>query len=88
MYTEQDEARDYAEAHEEQETDIEAETYKVVRFYQDPDIERETVATGLTLTEAQEWCKNPETSSSTAKSTNARTVTSRYGAWFDGYEAE
>jgi hypothetical protein len=88
MYTEQDEARDYAEAHEEQETDIEAETYKVVRFYQDPDIDRETLATGLTLTEAQEWCENPETSSTTAKDLAGTLLTKHFGPWFEGYEAE
>jgi hypothetical protein len=88
MYTDQDEYRDYEEAHEEAETDIEAQTYKIVRFFQNPDIESKTIETGLTLTEAQKWCKSPETSSSTAKSINARTITSRYGNWFDGYEAE
>ena len=37
---------------------------------------------GLTLKEAQEWCKNPETSGRTCSDLKKR------GDWFDGYEKE
>jgi hypothetical protein len=40
----------------------------------------------VTLEEAQEHCRNPETSSSTATGTTARARTKRMGRWFDGYE--
>jgi hypothetical protein len=49
---------------------------------------RQIVAKGLTLAEAQEWCRDPETSSSTATSAEAVARTEKYGAWFDGYEEE
>jgi hypothetical protein len=63
----------------------EAPTYKIVRFYQDSRIERETVETGLTLDEAQERCSDPETSSTTATNPEAMARTERCGAWFEGY---
>jgi hypothetical protein len=60
--------------------------YKIVRFYKES--AREAIQTGLTLEEAQAHCKDPETSSSTATSDEARKRTATYGAWFDGYEEE
>jgi hypothetical protein len=62
-------------------------TYTVTRFYQG-DTERDTVATGLTLDEAQAMCHDPETSSSTATSAEALARTLVDGAWFCGYGAE
>lgn len=60
--------------------------YKIVRMYQDPARRRYTVATHLTLEQAQAWCRDPETSSSTCtKSINVRR-TKLKGPWFDGYE--
>ncbi len=41
-----------------------ANTYKIIRFYQDDKVEREVIRTGLTLEEAQAHCHDPETSSS------------------------
>lgn len=64
-----------------------AKTYRVVRMYRDGHFER-VMSEGLTLKEAQEWCSNPETSSSTAKGEEARRHTAEYGDWFDGYEEE
>lgn len=61
--------------------------YKIVRHYYDP-ARRHTVQTGLTLQEAQAWCRDPETSSRTCRSPEARRRTRRYGPWFDGYEEE
>lgn len=61
--------------------------YKVVRMYFKGH-PRRTIMRGLTLEEAQAHCKHPETSSSTATSSQARRVTRRMGPWFDGYERE
>ena len=63
------------------------ESYRAVRMFfgEHP---RQIVAKGLTLAEAQEWCRDPETSSSTATSAEAVARTEKYGAWFDGYEEE
>jgi hypothetical protein len=61
--------------------------YTIVRFYKDhPTLRRRVIQRGLTLEQAQAHCKDPETSSSTAKGSWARRRTRLYGAWFDGYE--
>jgi len=59
-------------------------TYRIRRFYRD-DPERNGIVTqtGLTLEEAQDWCNNPETSSSTATDPDLS-----HGPWFDGYDEE
>jgi hypothetical protein len=62
------------------------QTYKIVRgFFKGGS---KTMCTGLTLEEAQQHCKDPETSSSTATSAKAKRLTAARGPWFDGYEAE
>mgnify|MGYP001564869206 CR=1 FL=1 len=63
-------------------------TYKIIRGYQSDHYRSETVATGLTLEEAQAHCKDPETSSRTATGRKAKLLTDRCGPWFDGYEEE
>lgn len=66
-------------------------SYKIVRMFQRDDVDgriRRTIKTGLTLDEAQAHCRNPETSSSTAKSSKAVAYTKRHGPWFDGYDEE
>lgn len=60
--------------------------YRIVRFYQRGETRRRVLATGLTLAEAQAWCKDPETSSTTATTHVGRARTRRLGPWFDGYE--
>ncbi|HUW14871.1 MAG TPA: hypothetical protein VM537_34445 [Anaerolineae bacterium] len=60
--------------------------YRIVRFYRDAQIRRRVIARGLTLAEAQTYCKDPETSSSTCTRPAGRARTRRMGAWFDGYE--
>lgn len=45
-------------------------------------------ARGLTLEEAQAWCKDPETSSRTAIAPAAKLHTKKYGQWFDGFTEE
>jgi len=63
-------------------------TYKIVRVYADMDIPKATIRVGLTLSEAQAHCKDPETCSSTCKGPGARRRTAIRGPWFDGFEEE
>src|SRR5262245_9615235 len=60
--------------------------YKIVRFFADPERDREVITRGLTLEQAQAHCNSPETSSSTATSAAALERTGQVGDWFDGYE--
>jgi hypothetical protein len=62
------------------------QTYKIVRMYQRGG--NATIATGLTLEQAQEHCRDPETSSRTATSPEGKKRTQFCGPWFDGYERE
>lgn len=63
-------------------------TYKIIRHFQDA--ENKTIKRGLTLEEAQEHCRDPETSSRTCTNTHVTKHHSNAnrGAWFDGYEEE
>lgn len=63
------------------------DTYRLVRHYQYGQRKR-TIATGLTLEDAQAHCKDPETSSRTATSLKAQHRTRVLGPWFDGYAKE
>lgn len=58
-------------------------SYDIVRFYFRG--ESRVIAEQLSLEEARAHCKNPETSSSTATTEEARRHTARRGPWFDGY---
>lgn len=61
-------------------------SYKIVRMYFRGG--KRIIARGLTLEEAREWCRDPETSSRTCtKSTNLRRTREK-GPWFDGFEKE
>jgi hypothetical protein len=60
-----------------------SDTYKIVRMYQRGG--KRTLQTGLTLEEAQEHCRNPETSSSKCTSAAGKRRTRIMGPWFDGY---
>lgn len=62
-------------------------TYKIVRHYF-KGYGKRVIKTGLTLEEAKEHCRDPETSSKSATSSAALARTARYGAWFDGYDEE
>jgi len=44
-----------------------------------------TIASGLTLEQAQAHCSDINTSSATAWTTSALKRTKRYGPWFDSY---
>jgi hypothetical protein len=46
------------------------------------------VKQGLTLEEAQKYCQDPETSSSTATSDEAKHRTEIHGPWFDGHREQ
>lgn len=63
-------------------------TYRIVRFFQDPDTPNQLIISGLTLEQAQEHCQSEETSSNTATGPEAREITEQYGAWFDGWYKE
>jgi hypothetical protein len=63
-------------------------TYRIVRHFENPDIRNRVGKRGLTLEEAQRHCRDPETSSKTAKSRHAQSRTQALGPWFDGYEEE
>ena len=58
--------------------------YKIIRHYFG-DTPNRTIATGLTLEEAQAHCNDPETSSSTCTGKVGKARTKRLGKWFDGY---
>jgi hypothetical protein len=62
------------------------EKYKIVRMYFKGG--RRTIETGLTLEQAQAHCNDPETSSSTCRSSAKKAITKRKGPWFDGYEKD
>lgn len=62
--------------------------YKIVRFYADPDQEREFVIGNLTLEEAHDHCDDPQTSSRTCTDEDATERTQACGPWFDGYTEE
>lgn len=49
-------------------------TYKIIRHYFDLNKDNQVMDTGLTLEEAQETCKDPDTR--------------KEGEYFDGYEEE
>lgn len=58
-------------------------TYKIVRTYLKGG--RRTIATGLTLEQAQAHCRDPETSSRTCKKPHNVRRTREIGPWFDCY---
>jgi len=62
-------------------------TYRIVRFFQN-EHPRETVEVGVSLSEAQAHCRDPESSSRTAKEPAALARTEEFGPWFDGYQEE
>lgn len=63
-------------------------TYKIIRFHFNDDLDNNVIKRGLTLDEAQSWCSDPETSSSTCVEPKGVNYTKMHGKWFDGYEEE
>jgi len=62
-------------------------TYKIVRLFANSG-KRLTLLTGLTLREAQQYCRDPETLSSTATRPTLVQLTQEAGPWFDAYYEE
>jgi hypothetical protein len=62
--------------------------YKIERLYFRSGSRRRTIATGLTLEEAQAHCRDPETSSSTCTKAANKRRTAQRGPWFDSYSAQ
>lgn len=63
-------------------------TYRIIRMHRDRSDANYIVKRHLTLEEAQEHCRDPETSSRTATNKKATDRTKLFGPWFDGYEEE
>ncbi len=59
--------------------------FYVMRIYRDSD-RRQIIATGLTEEEAQNICRDPESSSKTATSKTAKARTKCNGPWFNCYD--
>lgn len=59
-------------------------TYRIIRYFQNHD--NVLIRNGCTLDEVQRHCQDPETSSRTAKSPEAKRRTKLKGPWFDGYK--
>ena len=57
--------------------------YKVVRVFENENTPSITIKNNLTIEEAKDHCKDPETSSSTCKLWHNRNRTKRLGRWFD-----
>jgi hypothetical protein len=57
--------------------------FDIIRHFQNG--MRRTMATALTLKQAQAWCSDPETSSSTCQKAAGKARTRKCGPWFDGY---
>jgi hypothetical protein len=64
-----------------------SDTYKIVRHYQ-RNYKKRTIQTGLTLKQAQEYCKDPNTSSRTCTTAAGIRRTKSMGPWFDAYDKE
>lgn len=63
------------------------QSYEVVRFYESGR-KPEVLATRMTLEEAQAWCRDKETSSSTCTTEEGIKRTRARGRWFDGFREE
>ena len=61
-------------------------SYEIIRHYQNHS--NSTIRRGLTLDEAQEHCRDPESSSSTCAEITGLNRTESMGDWFDGYAEE
>lgn len=64
-----------------------AESYRIERIFRN-DHPKRVIKRHLTWAEAQEHCRDPETSSSTCTKKACLAMTQKYGAWFDSIVAE
>jgi len=62
------------------------QTYKIVRMFMKGS--KGTIKRGLTLDEAREHCRDPETSSRTCSLPENVRRTELHGPWFDGFDEE
>ena len=62
------------------------EKYKIVRGFLRGG--KRVITRGLTLEEAQAYCRDPRTSSKTALDAKSVRYTESHGPWFDGYELD
>ena len=60
--------------------------YKITRFFAYGDSKK--MQSGLTLKEAQEHCKDPDSSSRTCTTDEDIALTEEFGPWFDGYDED
>lgn len=75
-------------------TKEDGEAFKIVRFYEDNSKSKQIIKTGLTESEAKNWCQDPETSSYTAQpplgcAGNEEKIAEWHEQkkhWFDGFE--
>jgi len=59
------------------------ETYYIIRKFKNSEHRDTKIKDDLTLKEAQEHCRDPETSSQTATSPEAKALTAKCGDWMD-----
>ncbi len=59
--------------------------YKIVRHYFNAGIKKRVIATSLTLEEAQNHCKDPNSSWKTFTRKVGKDRTRKLGVWFDSY---
>lgn len=63
-------------------------TYRIVRLFLHHPTQKVRGAKGLSLAEAQAYCRNPEGSSKTCRRAENVRRTERMGPWFEGFEEE
>jgi hypothetical protein len=63
-------------------------SYKILRFFEDTNKTTKLIRSGLSLEEAQQYCDDAETSSTTCTDPAKKEYTKRHGRWFDGYTEE
>lgn len=61
--------------------------YKIIRCFFNTS-RRPTIKKGITIEQAWEHCRDPETSSSTCTKPEGKRRTRKYGPWFDSYTKE
>ena len=62
--------------------------YKIVRFYENKNLDTRTLKKGLTLEEAKAHCKDIESSSEACTGKAGKATTRRNGPWFDGFTSD
>lgn len=63
-------------------------SYQIIRMYFRDEHSSEIVESGLTLAQAQAYCRDLNCSSKTCQTAEGVQRTQDKGAWFEGYEEE